>query len=810
MFFSLMTRTQKSGLHVFAAIFPLFLLLVTAQPGLAQNVEFNVLMAGNDISCLMEVDGKVYGGLTGGGLVVWNADDPSDYEVWNSSSQLSGNFITDLAMANDRLWIATLDAGVTRVENLDTTAHFRQFSGNLGSKRITAITAAMIAGKEQAYYAMEGQGIGSIYEGLPGFVFTTLDGLLSDDINALQFFDGELFVASDLGISLFRDNLFTTQNTGLTNFVVNDLTLDSEGHLLAGGNGGVFRWDPLTEAWVSLGGLDSNIVDISTRSGEIWAVGNNDLGMYDGSSWSISTLPNTGIRTVSAGTDLWIAGSAREPGMDSTSRLVYLGRKTGDGTFEVWDFDSSLVRTPDGITVGADGDVWIGSYTADAISRYDGQNYSHIYEIGDEDNDFSGLFNHYGNFLCMATSSGGDIWAAQFGNGVLIIDPNTGAIQQVNHNATGMDGGRILNMVAHPDGSMILMHDRGQDALVDILVDPDNFDDDNNWLSLPRGLPGLGNGLDVYDALVERNDVIWFAVGSVGLVRWDINGDNLGPDDEITWLDTSDDRWYDPITVLPYTSADPKAAKCLALATDGTIWVGGTGVARFSYDENLGEVIETKESWGEKTSPTVDGLISGDVSDIALDRNGDLWVATIVGLNRVRKSGNETIIDVYMDVENYLSHPDYGILYSTNAIVKLPAGSYKDMAVSSDGASIAVSSDRGAALLHVSEINVGHGADIMANLYCYPNPFIFSEAEGGLKLGGLNTKGLGASKDYTDLAVEIYNLEGQLVYSHSSVEPGISFWSGVNRVGQPVVTGMYVVKVQWQGETAVCPLAVVR
>ena len=58
--------------------------------------------------------------------------------------------------------------------------------------------------------------------------------------------------------------------------------------------------------------------------------------------------------------------------------------------------------------------------------------------------------------------------------------------------------------------------------------------------------------------------------------------------------------------------------------------------------------------------------------------------------------------------------------------------------------------------------------------------------------------------------VEVYDLQGQLVHRASHVAAGDPFWDGRNLQGDPVSSGLYMVKVTLDGQNAVRTLAVVR
>ena len=101
------------------------------------------------------------------------------------------------------------------------TPTFRQYTSNLGSLDVTAVTGAVIGGSERVFYGMDGEGLGQINSGLSGNIYTAdQDGLISDDVTALQMFHGDLFVGTPAGISRFANNVFTDQNTGLTSLVI--------------------------------------------------------------------------------------------------------------------------------------------------------------------------------------------------------------------------------------------------------------------------------------------------------------------------------------------------------------------------------------------------------------------------------------------------------------------------------------------------------------------------------------------------------------------------------------------------------------
>lgn len=788
----------------------------SGSPAGAQQVDFEPLLAAREVTVLLEFGDHVYGGLDGGGLAVWPTADPGRLSRWTAGGDLSGNSVTDIAWTGRNVWVAALGGGLTRITDIETAPAFRQYTSNLGSLDVTAVAGAVIGQSERVYYAMKDEGLGVITDGLSGNIYTAAqDGLIADRINALAVLGEDLFIATEIGVCRFRDNQFTDQVDGLTNLWIYDLVVDRQGLLWAGGKGGIYQWDPLGETWLYAGGIGGWVVDLADGPAGLFALGlggggNGVLGERVGSAWSLVTLPEIRCAAVASGSELWVGGRAVLAGMDSGVGIAYLGRRQAAGTFETWRISSSLVQNAEGVAFDTAGRAWIGSHTADAVSGLDGSEWSHIYELADAENDSSGLFNYGSNILAMAGDLDGAVWISQYTTGLVRHDPVTGISELVKLNDSGLSGAFLLDVVVHPAGPILFLHDIAwiegtqYPEKVDVLLDGVHWRNPDNWLTLPLDVGGLSSDNRIWSALVERPDVVWFAAEDLGLVRWDINGALAGPQDELTWTDFGDDTWWEPVDAFFGSTNDPRKVKGLALAPDGTIWAGGNGVVRFRYNEST-RLVTVLETYAEKTSPFSPGLLSVSVNDLATDRNGHLWVATTAGLNRIRSDADPVAVDVWTDLGNYLANPNYGLLYSPNVIAALPGGTYRDLATTADGSRILLSSDQGAVLATVAT-SAGGAQASLAGVYCYPNPFYPGQGQESLALAG----GPLADAEPGSLKVEVYNLEGQLVLRDNAVTPEAGFWDGQNRVGEAAASGMYVVKVSWGDATAVLPLAVVR
>ncbi len=797
----------------------ILLSLVAPQMVIAQAVDVETLLSAKSTTDIISVGDRIFAGTENGGLLVMDRADPVVMQRWVSGSRLSGNQVTQLAWTGRFLWVSTLDNGLTRIDRPESAAPtFRQYLDNVGSRNVTGVTGAMVDGDELVYYAMQEAGVGKITNGVSGLLYSAdQDNLLSDDVNDLQMLGDELFVATDLGVSRLKNNIFSDVNEGLTHLVVNDLALDCDGNLLAGGRGGVYRWDAAQENWTFLGGIGSWVVSVTCRQdGTLWALGINSsnngvLAYRDGSSWQDVAVPYLKTGTIYGDESLWIGGRVLPNGMAAGTGRAFVSRYLDTAVFENFESNFSLVRNAEGIAFGNDGSAWIGSWLADAISTRDTEgNWRHIYEVASDENGNNGLFNQGANVLCMAGDAAGYMWAGQFSSGALRIDPEDLTTDHLTASNSGLDGQLLLNIVAHPDGPVFFLHDL-DGGMVDVLTDPENWDQSASWVNLPQTDDALGSELKVWEALVERRDLIWFAVEGRGLVRWDVNGAGAGPDDELTWDDASDDLWYEPISAFEDTNgfevSDPRRVRGMSLAPDGSIWAGGDELVRFVLDRATGAAIAV-EHWSEKTASFENGLISGSVLDVGVDINGDLWAATAAGVNRLRWRDGRPGFDPWIDLRNYLLFPDFRDLYSPSIVAELPGLTYRRLEVDREGKRVLLASDLGAVMFHVAEGHDtgGTSESSIDQLYLYPNPWSPDQGDGQLRLGGFVD---GDSGD-EPASVEILTLEGQPVYRDRSVEADRAFWSGHNRPGEEVATGLYLVRIVWNGATITRTLAVVR
>lgn len=793
------------------------LILCAAAVASAQSVEFTEILRAKRCEVLLPVAGRLYGGLADGGVVVWDPATPDSYQRWTSADGLTDNHVTDLAFSGSYLWVATANGGLTRVALNGGQPGFRKYASQLGGLQLTAVAGTVQGETELVFYGIAEGGVGIINNGLPGTVYTADEhGLIDNRVTALAFFQGDLWVGTEAGMSRFAGNLFSDQNTGLLHQRIRTLHAAGDTLLLAGTNRGVARWIPAEDRWEHIAGIDFWVGDLAIDAGGIWALrtstGSQDhLWYWDGAAWTSVELPAPKTRAIATDGDLWIAGEIQAAGMSNQIGRAFLGR-WDQTNWETWTTDESLPLAVDGLAIAPDGSLWLGSGNGQAVSQRRTDDWFHIYQLATAENDSSGLFAFGSNIMALAALPGGEVWFGQRTQGLLRFVPagtqgeTTDRYDHVTVANSALTSDRVTRIVQHPDGPLLFLTENNG---VDVLLAPARWQDPMQWVHLPTDQSGL-HGAFVRDAALERRDVFWFAVNEVGVVRWDINGTD-GAQDALAWTNPGAQVWSSPLAQVVGSTIGLGETRGLAVTTSGSIWAGGSGgVVHFRYNLSTG-ADSLLAAYKEKDDVFVDGLLTSSVEDIELDANGDLWVAMDAGLNRIRTRDETTTIDAYTSLASYFN---YGFAndtrYSSDIISGLPGGQVFELAAAPQDRRVLVGTAMGVAIIDIAPRGEGP-TDPLAGLYMYPNPYPGDAAGAQLKLGGISAEVSISNNAYQGgAAVEIYNLEGQQIFINDHVASDSGFWEGRNLLGNEVASGLYVVKVVLQGRTAFRTLAVVQ
>lgn len=257
----------------------------------------------------------------------------------------------------------------------------------------------------------------------------------------------------------------------------------------------------------------------------------------------------------------------------------------------------------------------------------------------------------------------------------------------------------------------------------------------------------------------------------------------------------------------------------LAIDLYNTKWYNCTQPARqglFYFNEN-----KTYDDPSDDRSDyltTSDGLNTNDISDVVVDKRGDVWVATSLGVNVITNtSGIPTSGSAGLRISSVFSLRQQ----SVNAIAVDPLnqkwiGTNEGLLlVNSDGSRLLASfTSQNSALLsnQIRSLAIDNNNGIVyvgtdegltsfetpyiqpvesyEELFIYPNPFYVNSANNLLTIDGL----------VQDTNIKILSISGALVTEFSSPGGRTAYWDGTDDNGDLVSTGVYLI-VAYQSES---------
>ena len=208
---------------------------------------------------------------------------------------------------------------------------------------------------------------------------------------------------------------------------------------------------------------------------------------------------------------------------------------------------------------------------------------------------------------------------------------------------------------------------------------------------------------------------------------------------------------------------------------------------------------------------TVDGLNTNDIRDVVVDRRGDVWVATSLGVNvitntsAVPTSGSsaldfnsvfvlrqQSVNAIAVDPLNQkwigtnegllLVNSDGSRLLETFTAQNsaLLSNQIKSLAIDENKGIVYVGTDEGLTSFETPYIKPLESFD---ELFVYPNPFKIKSENNLLTIDGL----------IRDTDIKILTIDGSLVTEFSSPGGRTAYWDGKDDNGELVSTGVYVI-----------------
>jgi ligand-binding sensor domain-containing protein len=724
---------------------------------------------------------------TSGGLLFYDLSE-ARFENMTTDAGLVSNSLSCLVLdTNGSLWVGTHDAGMMKIilhpgepEVTPLNALFHGLSDN-HVNTVAAWGDTVVYGTEH--------GAGLIIKSFPAARYFVRHGLPNDYVNDVLPDGDRVWIATQGGVAILdRDGYLYNVSGGLPD--PNVRALDTSGAALwAGTFKGVAAYDPLDSTWAGIGLARKKIFSLHYDGSRLWAGSNDSLYVYDGAHWSGFTLKpfldKYAIMSEGGQRLSEIRAMLKAPdGLLYLGLADYVSYRTGlnpltfDGVSQWQELplnalcQNHILR----LSLDTDGSIWVGTKNYGAAKLMP-----------------SGTWVNYSP----ATTGGRNLSTRYDINGVLVDAEGTKWLSGINgpvdelhdgfdadysndvwvHHVKqpGVEGTlvsyRTVRMKEDPSGNRWNLSDAfSQKAPQEEWGIQILSQDKSEWLAVnPLSTnQGIEAG-DVYDVAFGPEGVVYVAVLGFGVQMW-----LTGGYEKEELFDLSDDSW---LTVGRIGKEFPSSStmQCLALADDGTLWVGTTaGLFRFATN---GETKFIGPSRGLGI-----GLLGAYVNDVLLDNGGNLWVATDLGLNRIAKDDFSDIMAFttaaayQQDLFLYYADPDKVISPLAHALCD-------DLELDRDRNLLYIGTFKGLSVFDISGITPAETR--LSNVYCYPNPVRAYAGDTELRIANI----------YSPVTVEVYNLEGELVDKREADPQDIVAWDLLTSQGFLAASGIYIIRI---------------
>ncbi len=228
----------------------------------------------------------------------------------------------------------------------------------------------------------------------------------------------------------------------------------------------------------------------------------------------------------------------------------------------------------------------------------------------------------------------------------------------------------------------------------------------------------------------------------------------------------------------------------------------------FYFNENNTAGDSTDDKFGYLN--TNDGLNSNFIYSVVVDKRGDIWLGTSLGVNIISNNGSvmnsipqlrissvfalrqQTINVIAVDPLNnkwvgtnqglLLVNSDGSTLLATYDTKNspLPSNEIRSLAINQNTGRVYVGTDAGLTSFDTPAIKP---EESFSRLFLYPNPFLINNGSTRLTIDGL----------IKDTDIKILNIEGRLIREFSSPGGRVAFWDGRDENGNFVGSGIYLV-----------------
>jgi len=396
------------------------------------------------------------------------------------------------------------------------------------------------------------------------------------------------------------------------------------------------------------------------------------------------------------------------------------------------------------------------------------------------------------SFMNMDIDNNRNLWVGTgkdvFGVGFSKFDGS----EWTNYNRTSLPSllsNSFHNVYAAPDNSVYFMN-WGKGF---VRLKNNNFS--NFWIDNTDlvGIPNATQFLVIDDIAADKNNNIWI------LNHWAANG-------KILSVLTPDSLWHHYELASPLSPQVMEMKDQLVIDESGTKWfvsISGTpGLYYFNDNGTLNNLADDK--WGRLTNSEYFG--SQSIQSLALDKNGELWVGTGLGVYIIPDPSRptsriysvftlrqQTINCIAVDPINnkwvgtkqglFITSSDgsYLIAQYDSKNSPLPVDEIKSITFDEETGLAYIGTDFGLSTLRTEFIKPKNNSK---ELFIYPNPFVIQTGfQNQITIDGL----------FSGAIIKIITVDGKLVRDFSSSGGRLAFWNGKDNSGSYVDSGIYII-----------------
>jgi len=715
----------------------------------------------------------------------------SDIGDWTTFTNKSD--VRDIEIYEDIVWCAT-NGGVFQYSLVDSVYIDYTNTSGLSSNNVNTLA---ISDDGQVWFGHVGGEI-DIFD-LESGTWSAIDDYVGRVIYDFKFFGDSLFVALDIGVSLYdisREEVKETyKNLGVgfqVEVPVTNIYLDGK-DIWVGTEFGIARSNLdmvnllAPESWTNYTPVNSGLVNKSIRTlttfdGMVYVGTAEGISRFDGQRWY---TVNEGL-TVSGNRDIYALSSYKGVLYAGTSVGVYYLNES-----EQWVRLGAPFRDITSMFITDEGDIWVGrakTQYSEGFSVYlnDSDAWKHLNPPGPAGNNFKSLaVDKDGVLWCCSTSDGlsrfdGEKWTTYSKDDYPYrYDDFWAVVVDGNNNKWFANWGSGVIKIDSMDSMTVYQSD---------------------YLS---GIDNAPDYIPVTSAVVDQNDNVWFTVYGAS-------------DGNVVAVATTDGRWQHFSTSDGIRTNSAKELYGITIDRYNRVWVGSrSGITVIDHNNTIYDKYDDDLSG---TLTTSDGLINNDVRSLAEDLDGTMWLGTNQGLNYWQggnvydKGGviHDNIQAIAIDVRNnkwfgtvtgvsVLADDNYTFTHYTIENSPLVGANVTSIAFDENTGKVYIGTTSGLSCLETpyakAQLNLD---DVTAG----PNPFI------------LNT-----GTDYTiykladNVSIKFMTPDGMVVRSVTTEEvQGFYQWDGRDDNGELVSSGIYLYIIYGEdtGDSKVGKVAVIR